>query len=154
MKQEEEPLPTFNGNILGVWSRMFRVMGIADDIIANAPTALASDAGMRSGVIAHAHLFKAMALGGLATSFEKMPLQTDKSGASTFSDRTEALKLAVKLLDDAATLVSTTAPSTEFRTRVTGVDFDLINTIQTYRARYNMMLGNYDATITAANAVI
>lgn len=146
-------LPTFNGNILGVWLRMLRVMGIADDIIANAPSALASDAGMRSGVIAHAHLFKAMALGGLATSFEKQPLQTDKSGTSTFSDRKEALKLAVKLLDDAATLVSTTAPSAEFRTKVTGIDFDLINTIQAYRARYNMMLGNYDATIVAANAV-
>lgn len=146
-------LPTFNGNILGVWLRMYRVIGIADDIIANAPAALASDAAMRSGVVAHAHLFKAMALGGLATSFEKMPLQTDKLGQATFSDRTEALKLAVKLLDDAAALVASTAPSTEFRTKVTGVDFDLINTIQAYRARYNIMLGNNDAAITAANAV-
>jgi starch-binding outer membrane protein, SusD/RagB family len=146
-------LPTFNGNILGVWLRMYRVIGIADDIITNAPSALASDAAMRSGVVAHAHLFKAMALGGLATSFEKLPLQTDKLGAATFSERSEALKLAVKLLDDAAALVASTAPSTEFRTKVTGADFDLINTIQAYRARYNMMLGNYDAALSAANAV-
>ncbi len=146
-------LPTFNGNVLGVWSRMFRIMGMADDIIASAPGVLASDAALKSGIVAHANLFKAMALGGLATSFEKLPLQTDKLGQAIYSDRTEALKLAVKLLDDAVTMVSTTAPSAEFKTKVTGADFDLINTIQAYRARYNMMLGNFDAAIAAANAV-
>lgn len=146
-------LPTFNGNVLGVWSRMFRVIGMADDIIANANSVLANDAAMRSGVVAHANLFKAMALGGLATSFEKMPLQTDKLGQAVFSDRNEALKLAVKLLDEAVAMVSATAPSAEFRTKVTGADFDLINSIQAYRARYNMMLGNFDAAIASANAV-
>ncbi|MBB6003801.1 RagB/SusD family nutrient uptake outer membrane protein [Arcicella rosea] len=146
-------LPTFNGNVLGIWSRMYRVIGMADDIIASAPTALASDAAMKSGVVAHANLFKAMALGGLATSFEKMPLQTDKLGQAVYSDRTEALKLAVKLLDEAVAMVSATAPSAEFRTKVTGADFDLINSIQAYRARYNMMLGNFDAAIAAATAV-
>lgn len=146
-------LPTFNGNVLNLWLRLLRVMGMAEDIMANAPTVLAGDAAMRSGVLAHANLFKAMALGGLATAFEQMPLQTNKGGQATFSDRKAALAEAIRLLDEAATLVTTTPPSAAFNSQVAGTDFDLVNTIQAYRARYNLVAGNYTAAITAANAV-
>lgn len=146
-------LPTFNGNILSIWLRLLRVMGMAEDIMANAPTVLASDPAMRSGVIAHANLFKAMALGGLATAFEQLPLQTNREGQATFTNREAALTEAIRLLDEAATLVSTTAPSATFTSQVTGADFDLINTIQAYRARYNLVAGKYPAALAAANAV-
>ena len=77
-------LPTFNGNIFRLWQRMYRVMGMAEDLIENAPTVLASDPATLSGVMAHAHLFKAMALGGLATGYEQFPIQTDVSGKAVF----------------------------------------------------------------------
>lgn len=146
-------LPTFNGNVLGVWLRMNRVMGMADDIITNAPSVLASDNAMRSGIIAHAHLFKAMAIGGLATAFEQVPLQTNKSGGVTFVPRQQGLLRAIELLEQAAALLGTTAPSTEFNTRVLGANFNLLNCINAYLARYNLMAGRYAQAITAANLV-
>ena len=146
-------LPTFNGNVLSLWLRLLRVMSMAEDIRTNAPTVLADEADLRSGVIAHANLFKAMALGGLATAFEQVPQQTNRTGQATFFDRKAAIVEAIRLLDEAASLVTTTPPSTVFNTQVAGTDFDLINTIQAYRARYNLVAGNYQAALTAANAV-
>ncbi|MFD1142996.1 RagB/SusD family nutrient uptake outer membrane protein [Larkinella insperata] len=146
-------LPTFNGNVLSLWLRLLRVMGMAEDLQANAPTVLAGEPALRSGVLAHANLFKAMALGGLATAFEQLPLQTNRTGQATFSDRKAAVAEAIRLLDEALALVTATPPSTVFTSQVAGPDFDLINTIQAYRARYNLVAGNYTAALTAANAV-
>ncbi|TWI80232.1 putative outer membrane starch-binding protein [Lacibacter cauensis] len=146
-------LPTFNGNVLGVWLRMNRVMGMADDIIASAPTVLATDNAMRSGVVAHAHLFKAMAIGGLATAFEQVPTQTNKAGGVTFVPRQQGLLKAIELLEQAAALLAANAPSTEFNTRVLGANFNLLNCINAYLARYNMMAGRYAQAIAAANLV-
>ncbi|MGA0556161.1 RagB/SusD family nutrient uptake outer membrane protein [Larkinella sp. VNQ87] len=146
-------LPTFNGNVLNLWLRMLRVMGMAEDIIANAPTVLANEPAFRNGIVAHANLFKAMALGGLATAFEQLPLQTNRTGSVTFTDRKTALTEAIRLLDEAASLIGTTPLPATFTSQVTGADFDLVNTIQAYRARYNLVAGNYAAALTAANAV-
>ena len=146
-------LPNFNGNIVSMWSRMLRVMGMAEDIIAYAPTVLASDNAMRSGVTAHAHLFKAMALGGLATGFEQVPLQTNKNGQATFTTRQLALEEAIKLLDQASALLIATPPSAEFNIRVIGANFNLANSINAYKARYNLMAGKFTAAITAADLV-
>lgn len=146
-------LPTFNGNVLGVWLRMNRVMGMADDIITNAPTVLATDNAMRSGIVAHAHLFKAMAIGGLAVAFEQVPIETNKAGGVTFVDRQQGLIRAIELLEQAAALISATAPSSEFNTRVAGANFNLQNCINAYLARFNLMAGRYAQAITAANLV-
>ena len=146
-------LPTFNGNINSLWSRMLRVMSMAEDIINNAPTVLAADNAMRSGVMAHAFLFKAMALGGLATGFEQVPLKTDKGGSATFTTRQLALEEAIGLLEQANVLLNATAPSAEFNSRVIGSNFNLLNCINAYAARYNMMAGKYAAALTSANLV-
>lgn len=146
-------LPTFNGNVLGVWLRMNRVMGMADDIIANAPTVLATDNAMRSGVVAHAHLFKAMSIGALATAFEQVPIQTNKTGGVSFVTRQQGLLKAIDLLEQAVTLLTATAPSAEFNTRVIGANFNLLNTINAYLARYNLMVARYAQAIAAANLV-
>ncbi|RXK62349.1 hypothetical protein ESA94_04880 [Lacibacter luteus] len=146
-------LPTFNGNVLGVWLRMNRVMGMADDIIANAPTVLATDNAMRSGIVAHAHLFKAMAIGGLATAFEQVPTETNKAGGVTFVARQQGLLKAIELLEQAAALIAANTPSTEFNTRVLGANFNLLNCINAYLARYNVMAGRYTQAIAAANLV-
>lgn len=146
-------LPTFNANVLNFWSRMNRVMGMAETLLANAPAVLSADNGMRSGVVAHANLFKAMAIGGLATAFEQFPTQTDKTGNAVFVQRQAALEQAISLLDEAAQLISTTPPSAEFNSRVTGASFKLADCINAYRARYNLMAGKYSAAITAAALV-
>lgn len=146
-------LPTFNGNVLALWSRMNRVMGMAEDIIDNAPAVLAADNAMRTGIIAHANLFKAMALGGLATAFEQLPLQTDINGKAEFVTRQQALERAIVLLEEADQLITATSPSAEFNTRVLGANFNLRNCINAFRARFNLMAGKYAAAITAAGLV-
>jgi starch-binding outer membrane protein, SusD/RagB family len=146
-------LPTFNGNVLGVWSSMLRTMGMAEDIITNAPVVVATDNAMQTGLVAFGKLFKAISIGGLATAFEQFPIQTDETGNATFVSRTDALEEAVKLLDEAVTALGATPPPAEFNTRVLGSDIVLLDVINAYRARYNMMLGNYAASLAAANAV-
>lgn len=146
-------LPTFNGNILGYWTAMYRTMLMAENLITNAPTVLDNDPATQAGIVAWGHLFKAMALGGLATAFERFPLQADQNERATFSTRVEGLQEAVRLLDAAVTLINTTAPSAEFTNRVVTADMNLSDCLNAYRARYNMMLGQYSAAITAANAV-
>ncbi|WP_233207924.1 RagB/SusD family nutrient uptake outer membrane protein [Siphonobacter sp. BAB-5405] len=146
-------LPSFNGNVLNLWARMYRVMGMADELIANAPTVLATDEATRNGVLAHAYLFKAMALGGLATGFEQFPTQTNKNGQAPFVPRQQALTEAVTILSQGIDLITATAPSTEFNTRVLGTDFQLRDCLNAYRARYQMMLGRYADALASANAV-
>jgi starch-binding outer membrane protein, SusD/RagB family len=146
-------LPTFNGNVLGVWSNMLRTMGMAEDILNNADEVLATDNATRSGMVAFAGLFKAMSITGLATAFEQFPIETDEAGAATFVTRQAALEAAVKLLDDALTGLTATPPSAEFTTRVAGTDMVLVDCINVYRARINMMLGKYAESLAAANAV-
>ncbi|RZK47046.1 MAG: hypothetical protein EOO94_01515, partial [Pedobacter sp.] len=146
-------LPTFNGNVLALWSSMLRTMGMADDLLNNADEVLATDNATRTGVIAFASLFKAMAISGLSTGFEQFPVQTDEDGAATFVTRQAALEAAIALLNNAVTSLAATPPSAEFNTRVAGTDLVLIDCINAYRARINMMLGKYAESLTAANAV-
>lgn len=146
-------LPTFNGNVLGVWSNMLRTMGMAEDIIERTPVVITTDNGLQTGLVAFGKLFKAMSIGGLATAFEQFPIQTNESGNAPFVSRTEGLEEAVKLLDEAVTALGATPPTAEFNTRVLGADIVLLDVINAYRARYNMMLGNYAAALSAANAV-
>lgn len=146
-------LPTFNGNVNGLWSSMLRSMGMAEKLIKYTPQVVAQEAPLQSGLLAFGNLFKAMSIGGLATAFEQFPIQTDVAGNTTFVTRTVGLTAAVKLLDDAVAALAATPPSAEFNSRVLGSDFVLLDVINTYRARYNMMLGKYPEALAAANAV-
>jgi hypothetical protein len=146
-------LPTFNGNVLGVWGSMLRTMGMAEDIINNAEEVFVTEAATKSGVIAFGGLFKAMSITGLATAFEQFPIETTEEGSASFVSRQVAMEAAVKLLDDAVTMLTANPPSTEFNTRVLGTDIILLDCINVYRARLNMMLGKYTESLAAANAV-
>ncbi|MCA8831692.1 RagB/SusD family nutrient uptake outer membrane protein [Hymenobacter pini] len=141
-----------NGNTSALFARPYRVVAIADQLISAAPGVLAADAGARSGVLAHAYLFKAAALGAVALGFEQGPLDAG-AGTPGFVPRQQLLTEAIRLLDQAAQELSATAPSTEFTTQVLGTAFNLPNTVQAYRARFNLLAGNYAAAITAANLV-
>jgi len=146
-------LPTFNGNVLGVWSNMLRTMGMAEDLLNNADEVFSAENDTKTGIKAFGSLFKAMSITGLATAFEQFPIETIEEGTATFVTRQAALEAAIKLLDDAVTAIAATAPSAEFNTRVVGTDMILPDCINVYRARINMMLGKYTESLAAANAV-
>ena len=145
-------LPNFNSNVQGLWSSMFRVIKIAEDIEANAAT-IDLEAGTQSGLIAHAKLFKAMAIGALSQNFEQVVIQTNNDNAAEFVTRNQGYETAIILLNEAKNALATAAASDEFTNAVTLGNINLINSINTYLARYNLFAGNYDAAISAANEV-
>lgn len=146
-------LPTANGNILTLWSNMQRLMDMSTDIINNAPNVSTLNGGLLSGIMANAKLFKAIALGTLAGSFEQANINTSKTESVKFIPRLQVLAEAVRLLDEAIAQVNTTPPSADFTNLVAGTRFDLKSTLYAFSARYNLMAGNYAAALVSANAV-
>ena len=144
-----------NANTTALFARNYRVANVADQLIAAAPVVLAADAGTRGAVLAQAYLFKAAALGAVATGFEQGPLAANPAGNGTtpFVPRAQLLAEAVRLLDLAAQELATAPPSPDFASQVQGTAFNLPNTVQAYRARFNLMAGNYAAALAAANLV-
>ncbi|QJX49162.1 hypothetical protein HMJ29_03840 [Hymenobacter taeanensis] len=151
LEQGGAQLSPSNANTSALFARNYRVILIADQLIAAAPSVFSADAAARSGVLAHAYLFKAASLAGVALGFEQGPLSAD--AAPTFVPRQQLLQEAIRLLDLAAQELATTPPSAEFNSQVIGPDFNLPNTVQAYRARFNLMAGNYAAALAAANLV-
>ncbi len=146
-------LPSFNGNILGIWSRMQRVMLMSEQILENAPNVPTITDGMLSGMLANAHLFKAIALATLATTFEQANTETSRGEKVTFKPREEVLAEAISHLNQGIAILDETPVSTEFTRLVTGSSFDLKNILYAYNARYNLYAGNYEAALANANLV-
>lgn len=136
-----------NSLISNLWNQSHLVRANADNILNN--TAKVADAGTRSGLTAYASIFKALALGNLAMGWEQSPITTAEN--APFVARTEVLKNAVSILENAATTLAT-APSTNFTSRVVS-GIDLTNTVQALIARYSLMLGDYDKALAAAAKV-
>ena len=141
-----------NSAVSAIWFDSYRVIGMADDLIGNAPKVPLAE-GTRSGILALAQLYKAMCLGFVAQAFERAPLDVQADGRAPFALRTELFAEAIRLLDHALQTITATPPSAEFNSAILGSGFDLVNTIHAYRARYSLFAGNYQAAIEAANAV-
>jgi hypothetical protein len=94
-----------------------------------------------------------MCLGGIAQSFTHTVANVNKSGQASFVTREDGLVQAINLLKEAEQSVVNTPPSNEFNTKVTGVEFNLLNSIRAYLARYSLMKGDYVAAIAAAKSV-
>lgn len=145
-------LPNDNGNTTRLFTRLNRVKGMAENLIASAPTVPLIE-GTRIGFIAYGHLFKAICLGNLAQNFEQVPINNSLNNDAVFSSRQEAFQEAILLLEQAISLISTTPVSNEFSNTVLAGDIDLTNTINAYLSRYNLFAGNYQAAIDAADQV-
>jgi hypothetical protein len=145
-------LPNFNSNVQGLWSTMLRVIKIAEDIEANVDNIELSP-GTRSGLQAHAKLFKAMAIGALAQHYEQVVVVTSNNNDAEFVSRQAAFGSAITLLSEAKSIIDASPVSAEFTNQVTLGNIDLSNTISAFQARYNLFAGNYDAAITSANEV-
>ncbi|MCS4034384.1 RagB/SusD family nutrient uptake outer membrane protein [Salinibacter ruber] len=159
MERGGTDLSTSNANVEAIWSANYRVVGAAEDIIENAPQVNLS-ASTESGVVATARLFKAMALGNIGLSFEQAPTTTRRDGTAEFVPNEQVLREAVTLLNGAFSALDDTAPSDEFSNSVLSISVSggtpvegLRNVIHAYRARFNGVIGNNTAAITAANQV-
>lgn len=137
-----------NGIVANIWEECLLTRNEADKVLANASKV--PDPGVRSGLIAMASIFKALANGTLAQFFEQIPLETTDN--ARFSPRTSALQDAISVLETAKATVTATPVSAAFLAK-TPASINALNTINALLARYNNMLGNHDAAISAAGAV-
>lgn len=143
-----------NTDIAGApWRGQYRVVRLANDLIEVTPDANLA-AGTRSGIIALAKLFKAMAFGNLIQMYEQIPLAVGPQVQDPpFADRATVLAEIIRLLQEARTQIQQTPPSAEFNTTVAAPGFNLQNTIDAMIARYALIAGNYDLAIEAAQRV-
>lgn len=160
MEAGGENLSTSNANVEAYWSENYRVVRMAEDLIENAPQVNLS-AGTQSGIVATARVFKALALGNIALSFEQAPTTTNLEGTASFVDRQQVLQESITLLNDALATLDDTAPSDDFVSSIlsitvsgTGSRVDGLRTvIHAYRARFNLLANNDQAAIDASNRV-
>ena len=137
-----------NGVIGSLWSTTNIVNSEAQKLING--SANVGDVNLKNAIRIYGHLYKAMALGTMAAFWEKLPI--NNAANAEYNTRIEALTLAVQLLDQASTLLTSTTIPASFTTQV-GAEIDLKNTLLALSARYNMMLLNNDAAIAKASAV-
>ena len=137
-----------NGVVRNLWTQCQLVRANADLVLANAGNA--ADAGTRSGIVAYASIFRALALGTLAQYFEQAPLTTQDN--APFVPRVQLLQSAVAQLETAATQLAATPVSADFTAKIVP-GLDLANTIQALIARYSLQAGDNDKALAAAGRV-
>ncbi|SMB97743.1 hypothetical protein SAMN00120144_1603 [Hymenobacter roseosalivarius DSM 11622] len=137
-----------NGVVRNVWTQSQLVKANADLVLANAGNA--GDAGTRSGIVAYASIFRALALGTLAQYFQQAPLVVQPN--APFVDRIALLQSAVAQLEVAATQLATTPVSADFNAKIVP-GIDIPNTVQALIARYSLLAGDYDKALAAAARV-
>lgn len=144
-------IPNTNSNVVGLWTTMLRVIGIAEDISANA-SFIDIDPGTQSGLIAYANLYHAMSIGAMAQNYEQVIVATSEENPP-FISRIDAFNTAVTLLTEAKNLIASNPISAEFESEILRGEIDLENTLDAMLARFNLYAGNYDAAIAAASEV-
>jgi hypothetical protein len=142
-----------NGVLSNLWNQSLLVAANANIILDNLD--IVADQGTRSGLQAHAALFKALALGNLAMFWEQAPITIGKN--APFVPRVQVLNEAISILE-AGLLEFAKAPLSEaFTSRMvsrTDVQIDYPNALNALIARYALMAGNYDKAIAASDLVL
>ena len=146
-------LPSESGGITNPWVNLMRAKGMAESLINGANTVDLSP-GSRSGLLAYGNWIKAMSLGSLIEMYEQAPINNSLGGAAQFSDRTAVLNNAILLLEEARDVLIATPMSDDFKSTVLWPEINLQKTINAFLSRYQLIAGNYDDSITAANAVL
>lgn len=150
LQQGGGTLNGFNGNVVALWTRPFRTIAVADQILANTGSVTMAP-GTKSGLDATAKLYKAMALGVLAQNFEQSPIATGQNPA--FVPRAQVFAEALRLLGEAEAALVANAPSSEFTSNGIVAGLDLLNSVRAYRARYLLFSGQFQAAADAAATV-
>lgn len=140
-----DPTNAILGNI---WTNSNKVIYDANTVIKAAESL--NDKGYASGLIAHASILKAMAIGSMSMFWEKVPSTT---GANvTFLDRSNGFANAVATIDNALSKISANPISASYVSdAVAGIDY--VNTLHALKARYLLFSGKYADALTAANLV-
>ena len=139
--------------VLAPWADAYRTIKSANNLLLYAPQVNLGP-GLEAGIVSLAKLFKAMALGTIILQYQSVPV--DVSGpAPVPQSRAVVLDTVLALLESARTDF-TGVPAADlsgFTSRVLGTGFNVLNTIDAMRARYNLIAGQYQQAIDAADSV-
>ena len=137
-----------NTVLANAWTNANKVIYDANSVLAAA--AAINDKNYASGLIAHASILKALAIGTLSMFWEKVP---DSIGSNvTFSDRMVGYARAIAVLDNAINTVKATPISAAYTSdAIAGLDY--LNTLYALKARYALFSGKYSDALAAANSV-
>jgi starch-binding outer membrane protein, SusD/RagB family len=137
----------------GLWTQSYLLLNEANRVLDH--LSVATNSNTKAVIQGYSSIYKALALGTLATYFEKMPVTLGKN--QPFVTRNEALAQAVALLSsaEAALAAATAANPAEVNAAILKVvaGVDLKNTLVALQARYNVMLKDYPKALAAANKV-
>lgn len=140
-----DPTNTILGNI---WTNSNKVIYDANTVIKAAESL--NDKGYASGLIAHASILKAMAIGSMSMLWEKVPSTIGTN--VTFLDRSNGFANAIATIDNALSKISANPISASYVSdAVAGIDY--VNTLHALKARYLLFSGKYADALTAANLV-
>jgi hypothetical protein len=137
-----------NTVLANAWTNANKVIYDANSVI-NAAAAI-NDKGYASGLIAHASILKALALGSMSMLWEKVP---DTIGVNvTFSDRMVGYAKAIATIDNALAAIKANPISASYVSdAVAGIDY--VNTLYALKARYALFSGKNADALAAANLV-
>lgn len=137
-----------NTVLANAWTNANKVIYDANSVLVAA--AAINDKNYASGLIAHASILKALAMGTLSMFWEKVP---DSIGSNvTFSDRMVGYARAIAVLDNAINTVKATPISAAYTSdAIAGLDY--LNTLYALKARYALFSGKYSDALAAANSV-
>lgn len=137
-----------NSITTGLWTQSYLMLNEANRVLDNVN--VSTNPNIQAVFQSYGSIYKALAIGTLATYFEKMPVTLGRN--QPFVTREEALKQAVTLLENAEKSISSaTVPADVTAKLVAGLD--LKNTTIALQARYNLMLKDYPKALAAANKV-
>ncbi|HYE56160.1 MAG TPA: RagB/SusD family nutrient uptake outer membrane protein [Chitinophagaceae bacterium] len=137
-----------NTILAGLWTSSNKIIYDADLVISNAETL--GDKPYASGLVGYATVFKALALGNLATFWEKVP---EGNGENVgFVSRQDGYVKAIAAIDKALGMISANGISPAFLSNIPA-GIDITNSLNALKARYSLFAGNYAQALTAANAV-
>lgn len=144
-----------NSVLSNLWNQSLLVAANADIILDNLDNVL--EQGTKSGLHAHAALFKALALGNLAIFWEQAPVSKGKN--APFVPREQVLNEAIAILETASVELAKAPLSLAFTSGMasridvaSGIDY--ANALNALIARYALMVGDYDKAIAAADLVV
>jgi starch-binding outer membrane protein, SusD/RagB family len=140
-----------NGIVNNLWIQCNKTVWESDNVLTAASKL--GDKNYASGLIAYVSVFKALAIGTMATFWEQVPAAPGTTeNPATFQTRQAAYRRAVKICDDALAAISANAISPSFTANIpAGIDF--VNTLTALKARYSLFAGDYSIALTAAGAV-
>lgn len=136
-----------NSVVTNLWTNLNLVRSNAQTIIDNASNAATPE--LENAIKAYGLFYKGLTIGTMAQFWEHVTVETGEN--QEFVTRDQGLQTAIQSLEEASTLVASGVPADVLS--AVGNHIDLPNATQALMARYNLMLGNNSAAITAANAV-